>query len=997
MSTTNSEMPAWQVPDFEPLLTPRERRRGVALPEDPDDEELVRHWTLTREDRVQVLQCRGDDSRRWFAIQVCVLRRYGRFLSDEENVPPRLVAYLSHQLALAPEVVAVAPHPNTQSEHERRIRDYLGFTHFDEAVEQKLSDWLGERARQETRGLALYAMAESQLKEWRIVLPTPSRLERTVARIASRVREEGFALVEACLTPALKDALDRLLETEGTRSALYLASEYPGRPTVGELNLRLDSYQHLEALDLDSIDWSPIPAGRIQQLAELARRYNASSLRRLDSVRRHALAACLALESRRTLLDHLATLHDGYLAEAKRRARRDVQEQARKALRQRRKGLLALVVLTDFYFASRSAGNIFALDPPTLVEEDLHLGRAACLAWLNLEDHGWIQYIGKRYSAMRKYLPRFFNLPFAAGAGGEHLLEAVRIVRDLDRDGKRPLPSDVPLDFVSPAWLSRVLPDGRVNRPMWELALAFAVRDALRSGDLYLPQSRRHASFSTLIYEDKQWAEERGPTYQALALPQQPDDVRRRLRQEFEQVARETEQGLATNPAVSIRDGRLHLKRGDSLPISPEALHLKRLIRAAMPDVRIETILQEVDRRCHFSDALVPLPGSTQRRQASYGALMAALVAQGTNLGLLAMGKSAPGLTTDMLQYAMDNHVREETLVRANAILVDYHHAMPLSRVWGDGSRSSSDGQRFAVQRGSMLATSYPLYFGYYDRAISVYTHISDHMSVFSTQVIACGPREAPWVLEGLQRNHSVLKPGVHFTDTGGYTDQVFALCYLLGLSFRPRLADLPDHQLYKPDPDADYGQLNPLFRYNPDTELIMQQWDELVRVAAAIRNNTTPAHVIVNQLQNARDRRARALTALGQIIKTVHILRYVHDAELRSWTQLQLNRGESRQELARHLFFAQLGEFVRGDYPEIMNKATALSLLSNAILVWNTAHIDPIVARLRASGTPVADEDLARTSPLLHRHISINGTYSFQPDKGGPHGAQPALVVSGV
>ena len=40
------------------------------------------------------------------------------------------------------------------------------------------------------------------------------------------------------------------------------------------------------------------------------------------------------------------------------------------------------------------------------------------------------------------------------------------------------------------------------------------------------------------------------------------------------------------------------------------------------------------------------------------------------------------------------------------------------------------------------------------------------------------------------------------------------------------------------------------------------------------------------------------------------------------------------------------------------MNKASCLSLLSNAVLVWNTVHIARIVAQLRAGGHEVKDEE---------------------------------------
>lgn len=99
----------------------------------------------------------------------------------------------------------------------------------------------------------------------------------------------------------------------------------------------------------------------------------------------------------------------------------------------------------------------------------------------------------------------------------------------------------------------------------------------------------------------------------------------------------------------------------------------------------------------------------------------------------------------------------------------------------------------------------------------------------------------------------------------------------------------------------------------------------------------------------------------------------------MRRRVQLQLNRGESRHALARWLFFANQDEFRTGDYEEIMNKATCLSLLSNAVLVWNTVYMAKIVGQLRAAGETVLDEDLARISPLAYSHVIPNGTYHFR------------------
>jgi TnpA family transposase len=105
----------------------------------------------------------------------------------------------------------------------------------------------------------------------------------------------------------------------------------------------------------------------------------------------------------------------------------------------------------------------------------------------------------------------------------------------------------------------------------------------------------------------------------------------------------------------------------------------------------------------------------------------------------------------------------------------------------------------------------------------------------------------------------------------------------------------------------------------------------------------------------------------------------------------LQLNRGESRHDLAQRLFFANQGAFRSGDYEEIMNKVSALALLANAVLVWNTVRIAEIVRGLQgASGKPVPTEDIARVSPLAHGHVIPSGTYRF------PVHARPGVYPNG-
>lgn len=388
-----------------------------------------------------------------------------------------------------------------------------------------------------------------------------------------------------------------------------------------------------------------------------------------------------------------------------------------------------------------------------------------------------------------------------------------------------------------------------------------------------------------------------------------------------------------------------------------------------MPEIGIEDVLIEVDRQCHFTRELSPLGTYAPRVERLYPALLASLLAQGTNMGVAQMAQAAR-IPVDTLQYVSQWFLRDDTLRAANRVLVDYHHRLPLSAAWGDGSFSSSDAQRIAIERGSILASFYPRYFGYYERAVGVYTHVSDQHSVFASRVISCAPREALYVLDGLLENDTVLAPRAHTTDSHGSTEQVFAICYLLGIAFMPRLADLKDVQLYRLDRSRSYGALDPLLR-TVDTAVIVEQWDHIVRIAASIRDRSSPAHVVVDRLAaNASDRPAKALTMLGRVVRTAFIMRYLHDAKLRDRIQLQLNRGEGRHALTKRLFFGNDGVFRTGEADELMNKVSALSVLSNAVLAWNTTRMTEIVAALeKTSGQTIPVDELARISPLLSAH----------------------------
>ena len=487
------------------------------------------------------------------------------------------------------------------------------------------------------------------MRLWNVVLPARSTLERLVASQAARAQEEIFQRLSARLSPECRTDLDSLLEVgeDHPRSTLLQLKEYPPEATAATILSYLEQYSLLRSLRVERFEVSGLSRELALQLAALVKRYDAWTLKRFAESKRHAMLACFLTEAQKTVLDHLAEMHDRLLTRIWGKSQRAYEERYRELRRRAKEGLDQIVAAVEFLLdPSRSRETTLAELCRQVNEEELQAALVSCRAFQHLEERGFLDEICSHYSYLRRYFPALFELPFEAEPGSRSLLEALAIVRRLDREELRTLPMSTPVDFVPPAWRKFLLRgDGLLDRRAWEIALGFALRDALRSGDIYLPESRRHVSFWNLVYDERQWSQERRGAYEQLSLFSEADAVRTKLSQEFDLVARRLNQGLSQNSFVTLRDGELHLKRPDAMEV-PERVHrLHQTIETRLPRIRIEDLLRDVDKRCGFTRAFRPLPGYESRLENLYPTLLATITAHATNLGTAAMSQSAEGIT----------------------------------------------------------------------------------------------------------------------------------------------------------------------------------------------------------------------------------------------------------------------------------------------------------------------------------------------------------------
>jgi len=360
--------------------------------------------------------------------------------------------------------------------------------------------------------------------------------------------------------------------------------------------------------------------------------------------------------------------------------------------------------------------------------------------------------------------------------------------------------------------------------------------------------------------------------------------------------------------------------------------------------------------------------------------LCAVLLAEACNIGLAPLvRREVPALTESRLSWVQQNYIRAETLIRANARLVDAQTQLPLAQAWGGGEVASADGLRFVVPVRTINAGPNSKYFGT-GRGITYYNFTSDQFTGFHGIVVPGTLRDSLFILEGLLEHETCLNPREVMSDTAGYSDLVFGLFWLLGYQFSPRLADIGEARFWRIDPAADYGALDRVARQRVNTKLIARNWDDMLRVAGSLKLGTISASELMRSLLRSSrpSTLARAIGELGRVPKTLYLLSYIDDPAYRRRILTQLNRGEARHAVARATFHGNRGE-VRQRYREGQeDQLGALGLVVNVLVLWNTLYIEAALNQLRSQGVDVKTEDVTRLSPLEYQHVNFLGRYSF-------------------
>jgi TnpA family transposase len=950
--------------------------------------------SFSTEDVARIMTCRGEHNRLGFAYQLAFVRSLNRFpAQDPLEIEEDILAFASVQLRM--DIQDSWPYGNRQktvSEHQEAIRDYLGLRSFNTATAE-IEAFLFKEACHLEQMTALNTCLKAFLRTHRILEPSQDTMNRLIQTQRESARTSIYNKLSEGLSIEGRQRLDGLLITEDTAySPLHYLKQPPGNPSPASFIKLTEILERVRETGIVETDMSWLNNNFQRSLARYARQCSLSRLKRLKEERRYAVLACFLCQLYQDTFDAAVQMHDKLMNKMYNKADKEIDDYMKIRRKHIRSSLThyrkILGVLLDEAIGQEDIRDeVFtAVDAQTLKAE---MDAVEEILGNNYSDS--FKRVIARHSYLRQFAPALIkHITFQADPqdnAASDIMEAVNLLDRMNDEGRHTLPEDAPAGFIPGKLRPFVFQSGKIHKPAWECALLTVLRDQVKSGNLYVPQSKRFATLDTFFISESEWAARRDAFFARAGLPVNPDEVPAyltdRLNRAYDRFlerlpdnhyARLNEEGwqISSDPTEKLDDGT-------DKSLNP----LKEWLGEHIRIIKLPDLLIEVDNDLHFSRCFMSVTDQDGPQAQHVCEVLATVMAHASETGPYTMSRITEGIGYHRMKHITDWHMHEETQRAALALVVNAISHLDITKHWGDGTTSSSDGQRFPLRR-KVLYKSYSHAFN--DFALEFYNFVADNFAPYFSLPHECSDRDAPFVLDGLLYNESDLDIQEHYTDTHGFTDTNFAAFAMYGKRFSPRIKGLHKQAVFRIDTEKDYGPAAVLLEKKDRTlnpGWIADQWDRMGHFYASLESGHATASTALRRLNGftGKNHFYRANRELGRVIRTEHTLDFMSDPDMRRRTRRGLLKGEQVHSLARDIRYGHRGTLSSRDWINQKHACSCLTLVIACIIYWQAKEIHRVI-QTHTLPDHINLALLSNISPVSWENIILYGDYVLNRNK---------------
>ena len=798
---------------------------------------------------------------------------------------------------------------------------------------------LGEKAKQVaticTKPFFVFKELVIFLEHERIVFPGYSSLQKMIGKALVDEQNRLENLVEEHLTAQTQNELKSLLINSEIFYELTLLKREPKDFSFKEITQevgRRETVKQLYDIACDFLPLLSVSNESIKYYASLVEYYSVFRIRRMDSKIKYVSLLCFIFNRCQRIHDNLVNCFiyyiNNYIGDAKDVAKEKVYEHKVESNQNLKSVSKILNLFVDdtiddtvqFREIKARAFDILDKRKFSLVAKYMAKAKFDELAY------EWNSYDKLARTFKKNLRPLFMNIEFESQAKNDPLIKAVAFLKETFRKNKvlkqikdDEFPKEIISSKFKPYLFDTQLDNSsgkrrklkRVNADRYEILVYRLLRNGLESGDIFFKDSGRYKSFEDDLIDLARWRNKEQLLKQ-LSLPvlsepieQQLEKLKQTLESKLAEVNRRILEGENKHIKVTGSKGnRKWYLVYEKKPDDPATNEFYENI----PQVGVGKVLNFVNQHCQFLQAFEHVLGRYVKKEADHQAIIACIIAFGTNNGLSTMAEISD-MDYHNLSTTASNFIRLETLRKANDKISNAIARLPIFKYYDieEGRiHSSSDGQKFETQINTINARYSPKYFGL-NKGVTSYTLLANDVPI-NAKIIGANEHESYFVHDILYNNTSDITPDIHSTDTHGVNEINFAILHKFGYQFAPRYKSL-NHKskvIYGFKHPHQYPEdwvIKPVRKL--DERLMIDEQENIQRIGVSLALREVTQSTIVRKLSSylRQNRTKKAFWEYDNIIKSIYFLDYIDDIILRQNVQKALNRGEAYHQFKKDIF----------------------------------------------------------------------------------------------